>query len=185
MWKTFIKKESKCLYDQNDYFLFTLFFLFKALIWNKYIVNPTAWDALKGEASHPGIMEEIDGDNHMAILKPKDSFYIYLVSKGFWGWMINNEIAIPNERSSEPFTAQIKSLKLKGKDDLDIILILSRDKEIDYFTAYDENGEEYRYSRTVNREKSTYLFFTYREEKLPNNLIYEAYLANDKLLYKE
>ncbi|MFD0869533.1 Uncharacterised protein [Chlamydia abortus] len=165
--------------------VFILLFLLKEFVWDKYIVNPTEWDALKEKSGQPGTMVEVDEDNKLAVLYPGNGFHIYLVSKGYWGWSIHDEIAIPNESSGDPFTAQIKSLKQKGKDNLDIILILSRDKEIDHFIAFDESGEEYRFNRTINREQNTYLYYSIREENVPGKLIYEAYSANDKLLYKE
>lgn len=118
-------------------------------------------------------------------MHPGKGFHVYLVSRGFWGWKINEDIAISNEKDSDPFTAPKKSLTLKGKDDIDIILIVSRDKDIAYFIAYDEKGNEYRFNGTINEQESTYLYFTYREEKIIGDLIYEAYSVQDQLLYKE
>lgn len=165
--------------------LFILFLLFNEFIWSKYIVNPTAWDALEEKPGHPGTGGEIDSKNMIAVLYPGKDFHIYLVSKGYWGWKINDEIAIPNERNSAPFTAEKQSLKLKGKGVIDVVFIVGHDKDIDYFVAYDENGDEYLFNRMFNKEGLAYLHYTYSEEKIPGNLTYEAYSVDDRLLYTE
>lgn len=166
-------------------FLFILFLLFEEFIWNKYIVNPTAWDALEEKPGRPGTGWEIDSKNMLAVLYPGKGFHIYLVSKGYWGWKINDEIAVSNERNSASFTAEKQSLKLKGKGDIDVIFIVGHDKEIDYFVAYDENGEEYLFNKALNEEDSTYLHYTYNEGKISGELTYEAYSVDNKLLYTE
>jgi len=159
--------------------------LFNELIWNKYIVNPTDWDALKEEPGRPAIGSQINSDNMMAILQPGKGFHVYLVARGFWGWKINDEIAIPNDRNSEPFTAEKQSLKLKGKKEIDVILIVSRDKEIDDFIVYDDSGEEYHLNRVVNKEGQIDLYYIHSEKKITGELTNEAYSANDQLLYKD
>lgn len=165
--------------------LLILFLLFNEFVWNKYIVNPTAWDALEEKPGEGGAGWEIDSDNMLAILLPGEGFHIYLVSKGYWGWTIKDEIAVPNEKNSTPFTARKQSLKLKGKGEIDVIFIVSHDKEIEYFIARNENGEDYRFNRMFNKERAGYLHYTYSEEDIPGELIYEAYSADDKLLYTE
>ena len=147
------------------------FLLFNEFIWNKYIVNPTAWDALEEKPGQGGTGWEIDNDNMLAVLYPEEGFHIYLVSKGFWGWTIKDDIAIPNEKNSAPFTAEKQSLKLKGKDEIDVIFIVSHDKEIDYLIAYDENGDEYLFNKTLNKEILIICIIPIVKKKFRENLL--------------
>ena len=180
------KKEARP--KKNGFILISfliLFLLFNEFVWNKYIVNPTAWDALEEKPGQGGTGWEIDSDNMLAVLYPENGFHLYLVSKGYWGWTIKDEIAIQNEKNSAPFTAEKQSLKLKGKDEIDVIFIVSHDKEIEYFIARDGNGDSYHFNKTFNKESPGYLHYTYSEEKIPGDLTYEAYSADDRLLYTE
>src|SRR5690625_4452868 len=71
-----------------------LYSLFNKFIWHKYVVHPTAWDALEGEAGQPGVMHDIDHDNRIAVLTPEDGFHVYIVARGFLGWNIEDEISL-------------------------------------------------------------------------------------------
>ena len=101
------------------------------------------------------------------------------------GWSITDDIAIPNEDTTEPFIATVKTLQLKGKDNVDIILIVSHDKNIRAFTAIDENGKKFNFNGTVNDESSTYLYYQFEKDTISENLTIEAYSKDDELLYKE
>lgn len=184
---TFMTKRNSGMKRKVLYFISSIILisLFNQFIWEKYFFNPTPWDALEEEKGQPGVMGEIDRDNYIAFLHPDKGFKVYALSRGFWGWSITDDIAIPNEDTTEPFIATVKTLQLKGKDNVDIILIVSHDKNIRAFTATDENGKKFNFNGTVNDESSTYLYYQFEKDTISENLTIEAYSKDDELLYKE
>lgn len=170
-----------------------LYSLFNKFIWHKYVVHPTAWDALEGEAGQPGVMHDIDHDNRIAVLTPEDGFHVYIVARGFLGWNIEDEISLLDDESKgndgandrdengEPFTIKRTTLQLKGDRKLDTVLIVSRDSDIGYMTARDERGNTHGFNGSPNN--GTYLYYIYSQDGFDDNLTFEAYTYDDELLY--
>src|SRR5699024_12750965 len=71
-----------------------LYSLFNKCIWHKYVVHPTAWDALEGEAGQPGVMHDIDHDNRMAGHTPEAGLHVYIITRRVVVWNIKDDISM-------------------------------------------------------------------------------------------
>lgn len=163
---------------------FILFALFNKFIWHKYVVHPTAGDALKDEIGQSGLIHNMDNDNSLAVVTLEKAFHVYTVSRGFLGWNIQDEIALEIDEETEenePFTVHRTNLELKKDEKLDTILIISRDPKIGYITAYDEDGNSHGFNGQPN--DGVYLYFTYSQDGYGDNLTFEAYTYDDECLY--
>ncbi|MGY0691366.1 hypothetical protein ACW2QC_01080 [Virgibacillus sp. FSP13] len=164
--------------------IFLLFLLlFQKFVWNEYIVNPTASDALEKGEGKQGFLTEIDKKQSLGILETEDGYHAYALSQGFWGWSITGGVYIQNASSKENFVTKKETFEFKDNKEADVILITTKDDSISYFLAFDENGNEIHFDTT--RDEGKELHYAYSESPLSGKITFEAYSSDDELLYRK
>lgn len=158
--------------------------LFKSLIWDVYIVNPTveaALEGLEGEAGGGTYISE-DETANLTIQLLADGFKVYGVSKGYWGWSVTDEISIKHHGGDASIEVTEKTFHYKGEKDVKILLITTKDNRIDRVIAESARAKKIAFNRIVNREIQ--LYYSYSEEPL-GEVTYKAFSADGKILYTQ
>lgn len=106
------------------------YLLFKSFIWDEYIVNNSAVAALDGVGGQPDVGYVISDNQEIAIKPYEERFYVYAVSKGFWGWSVTDEPSI-TDKKNKPFEIIERTLQFKKNKSLIYLLFhLQRSKSI-------------------------------------------------------
>ena len=145
-------------------------FLFKSFIWDEYIVNNTAAAALDGVEGQPGVGIVISDKQEIAIKPYEEGFYVFAVSKGYWGWSVTDELSITGKQN-KPFEIMERTLQFKKNRSLYLVFVMDSDNYFDKVVAHSSSSELIHLNRLAS--DNGFLFFHYSEDPF-RDLIFEG-----------
>src|SRR5699024_286523 len=166
--------------------VYILYSLFNIFSWQNYFYTATSGDALENEEGRPGVMQEIDQKNEIAVLKPKGAFHVYIVVNKLLGWEIEDDISLPfnREKSEErPYIIHRNKMDLHRNEPVDTVIVITQDPNIRDVQVVDGDGNEQNTNTTHADDIS--LHYIWDEEGFDKNLTFKMYSSEDDLLYTE
>src|SRR5699024_3683698 len=162
--------------------VYILYSLFNTFIWENYFYTPTSGDALENEEGRPGVMQEIDRKNEIAVLKPEGACHVYIVANKFLGWEIEDDISLPfnKEKSEErPYTIHRNKMHLHRNEPVDTVMVITQDRKIRDVKVVDGDGNEQDTDTTHVEDIS--LQYICDEEAFDKHLTFKMYSSEDDL----